>query len=242
VSSIVEAATFRIGGSSWKLLSGWWVDHGVFEDESGTFRNWSGSPMYRDPAVFEENRRHLLPLREGTGEALESLEPRFAELLARGDAASAGAVAEVKWYEATRRQTDPAQRVVLHVRAFERALPMTGRERWNHVVKRYFREGWALDRFDSDLFELADVSERRSSANTITPRSTSSSNGSSTKIPSASASHSAPSSARRLGLRRSSRASTVSRAVPCAKRTVGTPIRSRRVSASTCSRSASTCC
>ncbi len=53
--------------------------------------------MYVDPAVLEENRRRLLPLHEGTGEALESLETRFAELLAEGDAVTEDAVGEVKW-------------------------------------------------------------------------------------------------------------------------------------------------
>ncbi len=36
---------------------------------------------------------------------------------------------------------------------------MTGGEHWNDVVKRYFREGWALDQFDSELLELARSSE-----------------------------------------------------------------------------------
>jgi hypothetical protein len=131
VSSIVEAATFRIGGSSWKLLSGTLVYGGQVSDASGTFGNWGESFGFGDPDVLEENRRFTPPLYEGTGEALESLEPHFAELVAEGNAAAEDAVAEVRWYEATRRQRDPAQRVVFHVRAFERALPRTVNERWN---------------------------------------------------------------------------------------------------------------
>ena len=50
-------------------------------------------------------------------------------------------------------------RVVLHVRAFERALPRTAGEHWNDAVKRYFREFWALDSFASALFEIAHASE-----------------------------------------------------------------------------------
>ena len=62
---------------------------------------------------------------------------------------------EVRWLEAARQQPDPAQRIVLHVRAFERALPTPGSERWNDAVKRYFREHWAIDRFEREIFNLA---------------------------------------------------------------------------------------
>ena len=152
VSGIVEAATFRLGGSAWKLLSGVAVYSGTVSDASGTFGNWSGSWPFADPDVYERPGR---PLAEGTGEALESLEPRFAELLAEADETVRDAVREVRWYEAARQQADPAQRVVLHVRAFERALPTPGSERWNDAVKRYFREYWAIDRLEQEIFNLA---------------------------------------------------------------------------------------
>lgn len=157
VSAIVEAATFRLGGSAWKLLSGAAIYGGTIPDESGTFGNWGGSWPFADPDEYD--RPVARPLAEGTGEALESLEPRFAELLAEGDATARDAVGEVRWFEATRKQTDPAQRLALHVRAFERALPTPGNERWNDAVKRYFREYWALDRFEREIFELAHQSE-----------------------------------------------------------------------------------
>jgi hypothetical protein len=158
VSAIVEAATFRLGGSAWKLLSGVAVYAGTVSDESGTFGNWGGSFGFVDPGVYDNQPRGL-PLHEGTGEALESLEPRFADLVAEGDPTAIDAVGEVRWYEATRKQIDPAQRVALHVRAFERALPMPGSERWSDAVKHYFAEFWALDQFDSELFELAHACE-----------------------------------------------------------------------------------
>ncbi len=158
VSAIVEAATFRLGGSAWKLLSGVAVYGGTVSDESGTFGDWGGSWGFVDPA-FYENQPRGLPLHEGTGEALDSLKPRFAELVAEGDPTALDAVGEVRWYETTRKQADPAQRIALHVRAFERALPMTGNERWNDAVKHYFSEFWTLDQFDIDLFELAHAAE-----------------------------------------------------------------------------------
>ena len=67
-------------------------------------------------------------------------------------------------------------RVVLHVRAFERALPRTGGEHWNDAVKRYFREFWALDSFASALFEIAHASSS-SSAGTPSTSSIASSSG-----------------------------------------------------------------
>ncbi|MEJ7567756.1 MAG: hypothetical protein WKF41_05770 [Gaiellaceae bacterium] len=154
VSAIVDAGTFRIGGSAWKLLAGVAVYAGTVSDASGTFGNWGGSFGFVDSAEYD-NEPSALPLHEGTGEALESLDKRFADLVAEGDATAIDAIGEVRWYEATRKQVDPAQRVALHVRAFERALPMPGHERWNDAVKRYFCEFWALDQFDSELFELA---------------------------------------------------------------------------------------
>ena len=70
MSGIVEAATFRLGGSAWKLLAGVAVYSGTVSDESGTFGNWSGSWPFADPDVYDRSSRR--PLAEGTGEALES--------------------------------------------------------------------------------------------------------------------------------------------------------------------------
>jgi hypothetical protein len=157
VSAIVDAATFRIGGSSWKLLTGSFVYHGPIQNDD-PLSNWSGNPEFSDPDAGS-GVELLSPEHQKTGFALEELPPGFGERLAEHNAASAEAISEVRWYQATRRQTDAAQRVVLHVRAFERALPMTGRERWNEAVRRYFRESWALDRLNTSLVELAHRTE-----------------------------------------------------------------------------------
>jgi hypothetical protein len=159
VTSIVEAATFNTGGSRWTLLSGALLYHGTIAHDGDILSSWSGSPSFVDPSVLDENRRFMPPIKEGTGEALESLDHRFAERLAAQESSAVDAVAEVRWYEAARHRSDAAQRIALHVRAFERALPLAGNERWNDAVKRYFREFWALDVFDSILFNLATSSD-----------------------------------------------------------------------------------
>jgi hypothetical protein len=159
VSAIVAAGTFRVGGSAWKLLSGAALYHGEIRDRSGSHGNWSVSQPFDDPDGLEAARRARHPLHEGTGEALEELEPQVAELLAQHDPAAQEALAEVRWYESVRAQPDPAQRLVLHVRAFERALPTSRTLLWNDAVKRYLREFWALDEFRRQLFRLAHGSE-----------------------------------------------------------------------------------
>jgi hypothetical protein len=117
VSGIVAAGTFRVGGSAWKLLSGAALYHGEIRDRSGSHANWSGSQSFDDPERLETVRSARHPLHEGTGEVLEELEPRVAERLAHRDPAAQEALAEVRWYESVRAQPDPAQRVVLHIRA-----------------------------------------------------------------------------------------------------------------------------
>ena len=161
VTAVVEAGTFRIGGSSWRLLDGISIYHGKITDGDETSGNWSGTLSFADPRLYEEIKRFTNPLIEGTGEALEELSPDFAALVAEGDSAAKLAVEEVRWYEATRDQPDPAQRLVLQVRAFERALPVSdGSFHWNEAVSRYLRAFWAVDEFNNELFQLANVVNR----------------------------------------------------------------------------------
>jgi hypothetical protein len=147
VLAIVESATFRRGGSQWKLLTGGVSYHGR---EGG----WSGGLGFHDPRVFEENRS-AMPLREGTGEALEELPPEFADMLATREPLALSALQDVRAYEAARAQNDAAQRVTLHVSAFERTLPIRHGEHWNEALAHYFRAWWAINEFDDALFYLA---------------------------------------------------------------------------------------
>jgi hypothetical protein len=158
VVSIVEAASFGWGGSAWKLLEGCAVYHGDLTVGRESDPNWSGSLGFHDPDAFEQNRLWAsgrgYPQHEPTGGALRDLSPAFAERAAAGDPAIRDAVAEARWYEAARNQTDAAQRIALHVRAFERMLPIGGNERWHDALSHYYRDIWTRATFD---FHVRDV-------------------------------------------------------------------------------------
>lgn len=120
VAGIVDAGTFQIGGTSWRLLDGVMVYHGLLGDHSG--EGWAGTAAFGEPEQSNW-RPPPNPLRELTGKALDELPRGFAELLAEGNAKARDALAEVHWFEAARSQGDLAQRLVLFVRGFELALP-----------------------------------------------------------------------------------------------------------------------
>ncbi|MGA9762024.1 MAG: hypothetical protein WBQ14_06355 [Gaiellaceae bacterium] len=151
VQSLVQAATFKQGGSTWRLLEG----GAVYTDRGG----WSGSWPIHDPERFNPQRDARDPLHEGTGDALENLPSGFAERLAEGALDAKGAAREVKWHLGVARQDDPAQRIALYVRGFELALPIIGEERWHSAVKRYFRDFWALNRVGDEVVRLAHDTE-----------------------------------------------------------------------------------
>lgn len=155
VSAVVESGTFRQGGSNWHLLEGVSLFHGMVGEGDERDGNWSGSGSFADPRRSEAIKKFRPPLQEGSGEALKALDPRFAELLASGDRLARDAADEVRWHEAARKQPDPAQRVLLMVRAFERLLPVSGDFRWNDALSHYLRSFWALDQFEDELFFLA---------------------------------------------------------------------------------------
>ena len=159
VLGIVDAGTFRVGGTTWKLLSDVTVYHGTISDDSGEYGNWSFGVGYDDLDLREFDRRARSPIREGTGEALSELNPRFAELLSEGDSAAHDSLATVRWYEAARSQQDSAQRVVLYVRVFERVLPTSETLRWSDACKRFLREFWSLEEFDNTIFRLAHAAD-----------------------------------------------------------------------------------
>jgi hypothetical protein len=152
VSGIVEAGTFRVGGSAWRLLDGVLVYLGDFDDGKGGFP-WAGTLGFVDPGAFD-TARFANPLLEPTGSALEELAPSFAGRLSEGDPSARNALAEVRWYEATQRQDDIAQRIVLYVRTFERTLPTSNSLRWSKAIKRYLRSSWALERVNHELMSL----------------------------------------------------------------------------------------
>jgi hypothetical protein len=151
VESLVQASTFRQGGSTWRLLEGGVVHH----DHGG----WSGNYPIHDPERFKPERDARDPLREGTGEALEETPVGFAERLAEGHVDASAAAREVRWHLAVEGQDDPAQRLALFIRGFELALPIIREERWHGAVKRYFRNFWALHSLATDVMRLASDTE-----------------------------------------------------------------------------------
>lgn len=157
VTAVVEAGSFRIGGTRWRLLEG----ESVFHRRGETGKSWSGTGEFQDPRIREEIRRFRNPLTERTGDALEELDPQTPNLIAEGDRAAITAVEEARWYEAARAQGDHAQRLVLHVRAFERALPVTRDFHWNEAVAHYLREFWAVEEFGDAIFRLAHSTYRQ---------------------------------------------------------------------------------
>jgi Txe/YoeB family toxin of Txe-Axe toxin-antitoxin module len=160
VDGIVKGATFRLGGSAWKLLDGEAVYHGTMSDKSGTYGNWGGAIPFEDPLAAKRWREFVAPPYERTGTALEELDPSFAENLARGKREAAAAVKEVQWFESAEEQAEIGQRLMLRVRAFERALPTTATWHWDEAVKYYLREFWALEELNNRLFFLAHKADR----------------------------------------------------------------------------------
>jgi hypothetical protein len=152
VSGIVDAGTFRIGGTSWRLLDGVRVYHGPDAEDSRL--SWDGTLGFDDPDRFGW-RPSPHPLRERTGKALEELPSRFAELLAEGNVGARDALAEVHWFEAAQSQKNLAQRVVLLVRGFELTLPTRHTLRWAAATRHYMRDGWVLNSLATEVFELA---------------------------------------------------------------------------------------
>lgn len=143
VTSVVEVATHASGGSRWVLLEGGIVCHGIDPDGNTIFEGMGGFP---DPAHQQALADFRPAPLEDTADRLQGLDPRLAENIAAGEPRTVAAVHEARWHHSVRRQNDPAQRVALHVRAFEQALPVGRGEHWDAIAKFYFREFWAWDR------------------------------------------------------------------------------------------------
>jgi hypothetical protein len=154
VSGVVEAAGFRLGGTDWLLLDG-----GCYFLADGAH---AGSAWFGDPIRRKALESFRPPVNEPTGEALGSLEPEFAEALARGEPAAVRAVSEVGWHRRAGAVEDEAMRLALHVRGFESQwVTGPGREfeSWEDPVRRYFRDHWARDAIVGALFSAASTIE-----------------------------------------------------------------------------------
>jgi hypothetical protein len=146
-SSVVEAATFQLGGSRWKLLTGALLVH-----ENGST---SLHDRFEDPDRRRAVRRFRAPTSDPTGGALDAIDDGFVTAVAAGLPHARESVEEVRWYEAAETVESSAQRLALHVRALEHALPIVPGETWVDPVRRYLREHWVLDQVNRIVFGLA---------------------------------------------------------------------------------------
>ena len=152
VTSVVDAAMHASGGSRWIILEGGVAYHGTDENGQGL---WDGVGGFLDPTDAQALDNFRPSQLEGTGNKLQTLDLRLVDQLAAGDPRTIGAVDEARWHHSVRVQNNPAQRVALHVRAFEQALPIARGARWNDATQLYFQGFWAWDRFDGALQSAA---------------------------------------------------------------------------------------
>lgn len=144
--AVVEAATFQLGGSKWRLQAGALL---VLSDGSTEMHD-----HFEDPVRRRAARQFRSPTSDPTSGALGDIDDGFVHAVAAGLSHAQEAVSEVRWYEAAEAALDPAQRLALHVRALEHALPIVDGETWTDPVRRYLREHWTHDRLNRVVFDL----------------------------------------------------------------------------------------
>jgi hypothetical protein len=145
-SSLVEAATFAMGGSAWKLQLGCMSVH-----HSGST---TLTERFRDAAYTRALESFRPPVHDPTANALDEVTGEFAEAVAAGRPDAQDAIREVRWYESAEAAPDPAQRLALHIRALEHALPIMGSESWTDPARRYLREHWVDDQVHRVVWRL----------------------------------------------------------------------------------------
>jgi hypothetical protein len=113
---------------------------------------------YRISNLRSQSEVPLDPPRiEPTDRALRQIDPRLVTALAQATPAAQDAADYLRWQEAIRHISAPAQRLVLMVRALERALP-TDREiaeisGWPQSAQRYLKDVWCTERLGDWLVD-----------------------------------------------------------------------------------------
>lgn len=163
--SLVEAASYPIGGTEWKLLGGGYVFSESGDSEGGTMWISEDSP--------ERERFFGNPFDEPTSRYLAELPDAFADALARDDAAARFAVEEVRWHRTVQLGDDAAGRLALYVRGFERQWvtgPNGQYQSWEEPVRSYLRDAWANHTVRDAIWSAGLVIHRRAGAPDATER------------------------------------------------------------------------
>jgi hypothetical protein len=136
VSDVISAATFRFGGSRWRLLDG-----AIGFTKSGT---WYGSGFH-DPrervAAHEWSKQSTDP----TPAALAEMGASVLRDLAEHRPPAYHAVEEARWHHGATATADIAQRVALRIRGFERMPPAAPSQTWQDTLFSYLSGDWAMD-------------------------------------------------------------------------------------------------
>lgn len=143
---VVSAAAFRFGGTEWRLLDG-----AVQFDATG---QWSGEG-FSDAARTNERQRWARRQNISTDDLLVTPDETFIADLASGARTATHALNDALWHQATSDIKEPAQRVALWVRSFERQFAAAHDESWQQYLLKYLRGDWTMHRIGSLLSDAA---------------------------------------------------------------------------------------
>jgi hypothetical protein len=141
-SDVIAAASFRFGGNQWRLLDG-----GIQFDADG-------DPIgvgFTDPTEREMFRLWVKRQNDDTCTHLGRLDTALIKDLAAGAAAARHALNDAIWHQTTSTITDPAQRIGLRIRGFERQFAPAPNRSWQQPLVRYLCGDWTVDQIDTML-------------------------------------------------------------------------------------------
>ena len=142
VTDVVRAARLN---SEWRLMRG----SALYSKRSG----WNGISSFQSEKAVPPDPPRVEP----TDHALRRLDQRLVAALSQETPAAQDAADYLRWQEAIRHISAPAQRLVLMVRALERALP-TDRDNadiraWPQSAQRYLKDVWCAERLGDWLVD-----------------------------------------------------------------------------------------
>ena len=136
VSDVIAAATFRFGGSGWRMLDG-----AIGFTATGA---WYGSGFH-DPRERLQVQEWSQQRTDPTPEALHSIDVPLLRDLAAHKPPTYHAVEAALWHHGASATADPVQRIALRIRGFERLPPARPNQGWQQTLYAYLSGEWALD-------------------------------------------------------------------------------------------------